>query len=52
MNRKNLYISLLLIILGIILHFLFRDSNKFIGITSLIVGISYLISTILTKNNK
>ena len=52
MNRKEIYKSLLLIFLGLILHFLFKDLNKMIGITSIIVGICFLISFILPKNNR
>ncbi len=52
MNKKNLYTSIFLIILGIIIHFLFKDLNKFIGMTSFIVGITYLLSTILSRNDK
>lgn len=52
MNKKNIYISLLLIFLGMILHFLFKDLNKFVGITSIIVGICYFLRFILAKNDE
>lgn len=52
MNKKDIYNSLLLIFLGIILHFLFKDLNKFVGITSMVVGICYFLSFILSKNDK
>lgn len=52
MNKKNIYISLLLIFLGMILHFLFKDLNKIVGITSIIVGICYFLRFILAKNDE
>ena len=52
MNKKDIYNSLLLIFLGIILHFLFKDLNKFVGITSIIVGTCYFLRFILSKNDK
>ena len=52
MNRKDIYTSLLLIFLGVILHFLFRDLNEIVGITSIVVGICYLIRYFISKNNK
>lgn len=52
MNKKDIYNSLLLIFLGIILHFLFKDLNKFVGITSMVVGICYFLRFILSKNGK
>lgn len=51
MNRKDIYISLSLIFLGLILHFFFRDLNKIVGITSVIVGICYFIRYFLSNNN-
>lgn len=52
MNKKDIYFSLLLIFLGIILHLLFKDLNKFVGITSIIVGIYFFLRFILSKNDK
>lgn len=52
MNKKDIYFSLLLIFLGIILHFLFKDLNKFVGMTSIIVGICYFLRFIMSENNK
>ena len=52
MKKKDTYMSLLLIFLGIILHFLFKDINKFVGITSIIVGICYFLRFIISENNK
>lgn len=52
MNKKDTYNSLLLIFLGIVLHFLFKDINKFVGITSIIVGICYFLRFILAKNDE
>ena len=52
MNKKDTYNSLLLIFLGIVLHFLFKDLNKFVGITSIIVGTCYFLRFIITKNDK
>ena len=40
MNKK-IY-SLLLFILGLILHLLFQDTNNFIGIPTMIVGLCFL----------
>lgn len=52
MNKRDIYISLLLIFLGMVLHFLFKDLNKFVGITSIIVGICYFLRFIISENNK
>lgn len=52
MKKKDTYMSLLLIFLGMILHFLFKDLNKFVGITSIIVGICYFLRFIISENNK
>ena len=41
MNKK-IY-SLLLFILGLILHLLFQDTNNFIGIQTMIVGLCVFI---------
>lgn len=51
MNKKDIFISLSLVFLGLILHFMFRDLNKMVGITSMIVGICYFIRYFLSKNN-
>lgn len=49
MNKKIL--GLLLFILGLILYLLFQDKNSFIGITSMIVGISFFIYFLRSKDN-
>lgn len=49
MNKK--IFGLLLFILGIILHLLFQDKNNFIGITSIIVGISFFVYFLRSKDN-
>lgn len=48
---NKIIFSLLLFILGLILHFLFQDKNNFIGITSMIVGISFFIYFLRSKDN-
>lgn len=42
MNKK-IY-SLLLFALGLFLHLYFQDENKFIGITTMIVGLCFFIN--------
>lgn len=49
---KKIYLSLLLIFLGLITHLIFKDSNKFVGVTLIIVGTCFLIRYILLKINK
>lgn len=41
---NKIIFSLLLFILGLILHFLFQDENKFIGITTMLVGLCFFIN--------
>ncbi len=41
MNKK-IY-SLLVFVLGLILHLLFQDTNNFIGIPTMIVGLCFFI---------
>lgn len=48
---KNKIYSLLLFILGLILHLLFQDKNSFIGIPSMIVGLSFFIYFLRSKDN-
>lgn len=42
MNKK-IY-SLLVFVLGLFLHLYFQDENKFIGITTMIVGLCFFIN--------
>lgn len=49
MNKK-IY-SLLLFILGLILHLLFQDTNKFIGITTMIVGLCFFINFLRSNDS-
>lgn len=49
MNKK-IY-SLLLFALGLFLHLYFQDENKFIGITTMIVGLCFFIYFFRSKDN-
>lgn len=49
MNKK--IFGLLLFILGLILNLLFQDKNSFIGIASMIVGISFFVYFLRSKDN-
>ena len=49
MNKK-IY-SLLVFVLGLFLHLYFQDENKFIGITTMIVGLCFFIYFFRSKDN-
>ena len=49
MNKK--IFGLLLFILGLILHLLFQYKDNFIGIPSMIVGLSFFVYFLRSKDN-
>ncbi len=49
MNKK-IY-SLLVFVLGLFLHLYFQDENKFIGITTMIVGFCFFINYLKSNDS-